>query len=203
MIFNKTGRLLRTKFHYSGELLENVKTFKYLGFLLTPSGEINSGLKDLRERAIKAFYKLKSSMGEFFQSNIGITMHLFDTLVKPILLYMSDFWGGLKCPEERYNPIEKLHYMACKQFLGVQKRSTNIGVLLELGRMPLQNFAIKSAIKNWERIRTGNINRILGESHSDAIAENLPWITHVKSMLHTYNLGNLNSHHNRKHPIHS
>ena len=201
MIFNKTGRLLRTKFYYSGELLENVKTFKYLGFLLTPSGEINSGLKDLRERAIKAFYKLKSSMGEFFRSNIGITMHLFDTLVKPILLYMSDFWGGLKCPEERYNPIEKLHYMACKQFLGVQKRSTNIGVLLELGRMPLQNFAIKSAIKNWERIRTGNINRILGESHSDAIAENLPWITHVKSMLHTYNLGNLNSHHNRKHPF--
>ena len=50
MIFNKTGRLLRTKFYYSGELLENVKTFKYLGFLLTPSGEINSGLKDLRER---------------------------------------------------------------------------------------------------------------------------------------------------------
>ena len=142
-------------------------------------------------------------MGEFFRSNIGITMHLFDTLVKPILLYMSDFWGGLKCPEERYNPIEKLHYMAFKQFLGGQKRSTNIGVLLELGIMPLQNFAIKSAIKNWERIRTGNINRILGESHSDAIAENLPWITHVKSMLHTYNLGNLNSHHNRKHPIHS
>ena len=78
MIFNKTGRLLRTKFYYNDELLENVRTFKYLGFLLTPSGEINSGLQDLRERAIKAFYKLKSSMGEFFRSNIEITMHLFD-----------------------------------------------------------------------------------------------------------------------------
>ena len=55
MIFNKTGRLLRTKFYYNDELLENVRTFKYLGFLLTPSGETNSGLQDLRERAIKAF----------------------------------------------------------------------------------------------------------------------------------------------------
>ena len=128
-------------------------------------------------------------------------MHLFDTLVKPILMYMSDFWGGLKVPEERHNPIEKLHYMACKQFLGVQKGTTNIGVLLELGRIPLRNFAIKSAIKNWERIRTGNINKILRESHSDAIVEKLPWITHIKSILHTHNLEHLNSHHTRKHPF--
>ena len=47
--------------------------------------------------------------------------------------------------------------MACKQILGVQKQTTNIGVLLELGRVPLQNFAIKAAIKNWERIKTGKI----------------------------------------------
>ena len=101
--------------------------------MLKPSGEINSGLQDLRDRALKAFYKLKNSMGDFFRSNIEITIHLFDSLVKPILMYMSDFWGGLKCPAEQRNPIEKLHFMACKQLLGVQKQTTNIGVLLELG----------------------------------------------------------------------
>ena len=62
MIFNKTGRLLRTKFHFNKIPLENVREFKYLGFMLTPSGEINSGLQDLRDRALKAFYKLKNSM---------------------------------------------------------------------------------------------------------------------------------------------
>ena len=66
MIFNKTGRLLRTKFHYNNELLENVREFKYLGFLLTPSGEIRSGLQDLRDRALRAFYKLKNALGESF-----------------------------------------------------------------------------------------------------------------------------------------
>ena len=59
MIFNKTGRLLRTKFHFNRIPLENVREFKYLGFMLTPSGEINSGLQDLRDRALKAFYKSK------------------------------------------------------------------------------------------------------------------------------------------------
>ena len=47
MIFNKSGWLLRTPFYYNGEKLENVNKFKYLGFLITPSGEIRSGLNDL------------------------------------------------------------------------------------------------------------------------------------------------------------
>ena len=47
MVFNKTGRLMRRAFHINGIELENVRTYKYLGFLLTPSGEINSGLNDL------------------------------------------------------------------------------------------------------------------------------------------------------------
>ena len=75
-------------------------------------------------------------------------------------MYMNDFWGGLPAIDEKYNPIEKLHFMACKQILGVQKQTTNVGVLLELGRIPLQNYVIKAAIKNWERIKNGKINTI-------------------------------------------
>ena len=86
-------------------------------------------------------------MGESFRTHVGVALHLLDSLVKPILMYMSDFWGGLKPIEEKYNPIEKFHYMVCKQVLGVQKQTTNVGVLLELGRVPLRNFAIKAAIK--------------------------------------------------------
>ena len=169
MIFNKTGKLLKTPFYYQEKKLENVRKFKYLGFLLTPSGEIKTGIQDLRDRALKAFFKLKNAMGDTFRSNIKITLHLFDSLIKPILMYMNDFWGGFKAIDEKYHPIEKFHNMACKQILGVQKQTTNVGVLLELGRIPLQNFAIKAAIKNWERIKSGKINPILLSSHNDVI----------------------------------
>ena len=203
MIFNKTGRLMRTPFHYNGEKLENVNKFKYLGFLLTPSGEIKSGLQDLRDRALKAYYKLKNAMGESFRTNIGTTIHLFDSLIKPILMYMNDFWGGLKVPEEKYNPIEKLHFMACKQILGVQKQTTNIGVLLELGRVPLQNFAVKAAIKNWERIRTGKINEVLKNNHANAMLDELPWISNIKAILQSHNMENFYTSptQNNKHPF--
>ena len=66
MIFNKTGRLMNRIYYINGIQLDCVRSYKYLGFLLTPSGEINSGLQDLRDRALKAYMGLKSSLGTSF-----------------------------------------------------------------------------------------------------------------------------------------
>ena len=181
MIFNKSGKLIRRNFYFNGIKLETVRSFKYLGLLLTPSGEIKSALNDLRDRAMKAFFKLKNSMGPVFHTHITTTLHLLDTLIKPILLYASDFWGCLKTPKD--NPIEKFPHMACKQILGVQKHTTNIGVLLELGRVPLQTYAIKAAIQNWERIKSKQVNAHLKTSYENAIEDNLPWISNIKDTL--------------------
>ena len=63
-IFNKTGRLYRDKITMNGTILENVRIYKYLGFLFTPSGEIKSGLQDLRDRAFRSFQSLKCKMGD-------------------------------------------------------------------------------------------------------------------------------------------
>ena len=65
----------------------------------------------------------------------------------------------------RSNAIHNFHMMVCKQILGVQKQTTNIGVLLELERVPLNLYAKKSAIKNWERIRLKNSNTLVSHSH--------------------------------------
>ena len=181
MILNKTGRTIRKNFTFNSEHLETVRSFKYLGFVITPSGEIKTGLSDLRDRAMKAFFSLKRCMGELFNTHIDITLHLFDTLIKPILLYASDFWGGLKPPQD--NPVEKFHNMACRHILGVQTQTTTAGVLLELGRIPIQTFAIKGAVKNWERIRLGNANIYLQKCLEDATRENLPWIENIKNIL--------------------
>ena len=86
MIFNKSGKLLRRHFYLKGVQLENVRTYKYLGFLITPSGEISSGLKDLRNRALKAFMMLKQDLGTAFNQDVLTTLSLVDALIKPILL---------------------------------------------------------------------------------------------------------------------
>ena len=94
---------------------------------------------------------------------------------------MSDFWGCLKLPKQ--NPIENMQIMMYKHLLGVQKQTTNIGVLLELGKVSLHINATKLAIKNWERIKMGHSNEILQSSYGEAESENLNWISSIRECL--------------------
>ena len=181
MIFNKTGRLMNRKFLFNGIPLNNVRKYKYLGFLVTPSGEIRSGLEDLRIRALKALMIIKKALGTHFQHNIQNSIHLYNYMVRPILLYASDFWGCLKHPKN--SPIERLHNMFCKQLLGVQKQTNTIGVLLELGMVPITLLANKAATKNWDRIRRNKGNNLLSASYKNALQENLPWTSSIKTLL--------------------
>ena len=66
-----------------------------------------------------------------------------------------------------------------------------------------QNFAIKAAIKNWERIRAGGISDVLRDSHTDARTDELPWITHIRTILQSHNMEHLytSQNHKNKHPF--
>ena len=181
MIFNKTGRLLKNyHFEYKKRSLKCVREYKYLGFLVTPSGGITSGLEDLRVQALKALATIKKALGFQFRLNIANTIHLFSYMVKPILLYCSDFWGCMKQPKN--NPIERLYLSFCKQLLGVRKQTNTEGVLQELGMVPIAFYARKMAIKNWERIHLNNANNLLIASHIYAMKEDLPWEASMKNI---------------------
>ena len=178
MTFNKTGRLIRRVFKYKGTTIEAVREYRYLGFLITPSGEISSALHDLKDRAGKALFKLKTKMGEMFKKHVSTTLQLFDMLIKPILMYMSDFWGCLKMPKN--NPIEIFQNKFLKQLLGVQIQTTNIGVLLETGSIPLSIYAKKYCIKNWSRINKNKCNSVLRHSYLNAINDDLVWYANIR-----------------------
>ena len=101
MICNKTGRLLRRNFILGNSKIETVRSYKYLGLVFTPSGEIKSTLEDLRSRELKTYMSLKHELGDCFTTHIDETIKLFDTLIKPILMYSSDFWGMSKTPSKQ------------------------------------------------------------------------------------------------------
>ena len=163
MIFNKTGRLIRKT---CGNLtINSVREYKYLGFVITPSGEVLTGLKDLKSRGAYALLQLRKKLGPNFRKYPKITLYLFDSLVKPVLMYMSDFWGFL-IKQRNGSTIELIHYRFLKQLLGVQQQTSNTGVLLEMGRFPLAIFAKRNCVKNWERIARENCNKLLTLSYT-------------------------------------
>ena len=179
MIFNKCGRHIHRRFTLGNVKIDTTREYKYLGFKLTPSGEINSGLSDLKDRASKALIKLRKKLGPMFRKYPLTTIKLFDSLIKPILLYGSDFWGILKMPNNK--PLETLFLSFCKQLLGVQKQTTNIGVLLELGLVPLHLQAKINAIKNWNRIgKLKTANTITTLSYFNALDKELLWPGQIK-----------------------
>ena len=92
----------------------------------------------------------------------------------------------------------------CKQLLGVQKQTTNIGVLLELGRVPMELHAVSLATKNWERIKQGKANVLLISSYNDAMNQNLQWIALIREYLGRNGLFSLfrNSYKNKPFYIH-
>ena len=181
MTFTKSGRLLQRDFYFGRTKLENVREYKYLGFTVTPSGEIHTGLKDLRVRAMRALAKIRKALGPLFQQNIWNTKHLYDCMVKPILLYNSDFWGSLKHPKN--SPVECVHLSFHRQLLGVRKQTNTVAVHLELNSTPLMFNAIKASVKNWERIKQNSCNVVLRDAYEEATREKLVWIESIK---HTF-----------------
>ena len=82
------------------------------------------------------------------------------------------------------NPIENMFMSFCKQLLGIQKQSTNDGVLLETGQFPLMILAKKRAVKNWARMASNfKCSEILHDVFQFSTAENLIWTDNIKTML--------------------
>lgn len=155
MVFNKSGRTVKKNIVYRNKKIDYVRNFTYLGFCLDVSGNVKEGVFDLHKRAQKAFYKLKHQLGDMFYQKPKLTIKLFDSLIKPILLYCSDFWGCFESTIKETSPLETLNTTLCKQLLGVKKHTSNVACKLELGRYPLYIDAIKNCIKNWSRIHAG------------------------------------------------
>ena len=192
MVMNKGGKFLQSNtFHFTDQKLETVKTFNYLGFLITPNLNIKELLNDLYKRGLKAYFKLKSCLDDLFRRNITLKIKLFDSLVKPILLYGADFWGCLKHGFSDVNPIEKLNIKLCKHLLGVKRSVSNNACRCELGRLQLYITGFKSTVKNWIRILKNDSNSLLRSVYNSNIIMNLNWTTTFSNILSKHGLGYL------------
>ena len=138
--------------------------------MVTCNFNIKYSLIDLRDRARYAFYKLKNALGIAFNKNINLFFKLFDTLIKPILLYGSDFWGMLPINTMEKSPCEKFHLSICKQVLGL-KQSSGLAALWELGRTPISLQGQKNCFNNWLRIAgQGKCNNLVLNSYKESLS---------------------------------
>jgi hypothetical protein len=92
MCFSKQGKYVNDKFMIHDKIIEEVKSYPYLGIEISNNGNFTMAQKSLNSKALRALFKLKRLI---YGTNLkpSVCLKLFDQLIKPICLYGSEIWG--------------------------------------------------------------------------------------------------------------
>ena len=198
MIFNKQGALIKKhKFFLHGMEIEPVNQYSYLGFTLIPSGKAHIGIDNLINKGRKAWFAILKNLQKSKNKSTSTYLKLIDSLIKPIILYACECWGGDESKDLLKTKIEKFHLSMCKQILGINKSSNNVNCLAELGRYPLQVEIEQQIFKYFQRFIYIDKDRYLYKAFQEEIAidfgEGKSWVTMIKSKLDSHGLTFLGS----------
>ena len=120
----------------------------YLGLVFTPSAKLSLARETLSKKRQNVLGYFRSLLSNSDHLPIKFQLKLFDTLLKPVLLYGCEIWGqkmiSYKTDFDKCQ-TELMHLRFCKRVLSVPWSAPNIGCRAELGRFPL-SLEIKTAI---------------------------------------------------------
>ena len=181
IIFN--SRKHTTPFIYNDCILQEVDSFKYLGMAFNRQGNLKYSQTMLVQQAIRARAILETYLRKHKHMPVNIVFELFDTLIKPILLYACEIWGSKMGKE-----IEIMHISFIKSVLGV-KPSTNTCLLYaETGRFPLYVTIYRQIVKYWLKLTCTSDHRYIAIAFRESPSE---WSLFVKKLLYENGFGNV------------
>ena len=190
MVFDKSGKMSNPNITYNGIELEVVDRYKYLGIQFHISGKFDVARQDLADRSLKAMHLLTSYF-KHIQPSYKTCMHLFDRMVKPVMMYAADICGAKVTrysslyKEMRDNVFEKCHLRFCRYVLGVNRRTPVIGIYGDTGRYPMYLSALTAYLKYWYRLSESDKHQpLLYNAYKHNYDNNTPWLKDVKKCLH-------------------
>ena len=167
MIFQKRSSHQKQQFFLNTTPLEQTKNYTYLGLNISSTGNFNQAVKDLRDKARRAFYAIKRNIK--LDIPIKTWNKILDSVIEPISLYGCEIWGPLANQDlEKWDKhqTETLHTEFCKSILRTQRKTPNNACRAELGRYPLIIKIKKRALKFYNHIKESDP----GVLHNKALA---------------------------------
>ena len=139
--------------------------YTYLGLELVASGSFWLAKDNLMDKDRKAIFTLLSTISKF-QLPCANSVKLFQSLIRPIVLYNSENWasftfGQVKKINENPNNLlslltgsgpDKVFQKFIKFILGVNTSCTNAATLGEIGEYPMMLHALSSLVTFWHRV---------------------------------------------------
>ena len=115
----------------NGKKLEILNDFSYLGILFNLNGSFCKAKSRLVEQARRAMFSVIQKSRKL-NLPISLQLHLFDTMIAPILLYSSEVWGF-----ENLKMVEQFQIKYCKYILNLKPSTSHCMVYGELGITPI------------------------------------------------------------------
>ena len=142
----------------NGDTIKETKDFTYLGAVVRTDGGCDKDLDRRLSKAKTAFRKLKRIWGST-QYNRKTKIKLFNTLVKPVLLYGSETW---KTYVQDNRKLDSFQYQCLKRSLGIfWPYIVSIDELNERARCTRMSIEVKT--RRWRFLR--HVLRMLREHH--------------------------------------
>ena len=200
MIFNKRGlgprHFSQNKFLAAGLQLEIVEQYTYLGVVFIPSGAVYEATDTLATKCSRAWFSLSNFLYENKRLSVDKYQKLIDSLVLPVGLYASELLAPLSLPAKSFLStdnllqawegfyLETVNQRACRLLLSVQKKTSRLAVLGELGRYPVLIRAIVQSIMYEHCILKYQPGALVGQALSEmqVLGDSKSWQGRVKCM---------------------
>ena len=150
------GLILDFWIHLNGHPIETVSQYKYLGNIITATSTLKGDIfrnnsSYLCNQARKAMFGLKNKLNSLGTIPPRVSFYIFETLIRPILLYGSDVWGISSCNNDA---IDKVFYQFIRCILQVKATTSNVMVIGESGQLPPSVFSHINVLSYMGRLQT-------------------------------------------------
>ena len=163
------GRL--PDFKFGPHNLKIVKEYKYLGTIISNTGNFRINEINLKKKGLRASFLLTKSLKTAKPSSM---IKLYEKIVEPILTYNCEValaylpktWDYTRFVLDIWDhggEINKVTTSFLRQLLGVHKKTSNVGVLSETGKYPTMMKVYTQIFKYWLRLNNTD-NKFLREA---------------------------------------
>ncbi len=159
MVFRKAvGRSKKEVWQWEEKTIEEVATFKYLGYTFQRNGRRTQHLENTVKKANRLLKAVWGLAERRLKNDFVRRIWLFDSLIKSVIMYGAEIWGW----KERES-LERVQAKYLKWTLGLEKETPEYIVLEETKREKLRIEAARRAMKFEEKIRQNVECKIMKE----------------------------------------
>ncbi len=157
---------------YNGHTIPVSSEFRYLGIVFHETKGVSVCIDALCTAGRRAMWAMLSRCTEHNIHSMSMKVHLFNTLVSPILTYCSEVWGPSLLQRSGQgqqlisavldNDLCRLQMLCLRMIAGKLRKSTNRQLLMrELGCRPLAFYWLRGMLGMWNRLTSQNPPKLL------------------------------------------